>query len=557
VSIAHNSNQLLTTGGTVSAWIYPETSGQLSGRIVDKSSGVAAGNNGFTFYIGTDNTVKFRINAGTIISSASSSIQYNTTWYHTAVAFNSSGLVTFYVNGLVSGTPATTLNASYITTVYPLTIGNRSSYTDRTFDGIIDEVSVSNTLRSADWIAAEYNNQNSPSTFYSLAEEEIGLPDAPTIATPTALSSSVIRWNFTDNSSYETGFRVYTNADVLATSSATANLSSLTETGLSENTQYTRYIKAYNSYGESASSSATSTFTLMNAPTDFSFGTITTNSITVSASGTLSNLASSTSGVYFDETSGNSGGSDSSWQQTSSYQDTGLSENTQYTYRVKARNGDSAETSYTAASSKYTLADTPTGFSFWRYSNYGSLCIDALPNATAGSSGYLFWRTDNSAYNSGWIQTSCWQDPNMAVGSTYTYAVKYRNGDGVETATTTLPGVSFTSSVGGGGGGGVSIVQQQTTVSTTSASTTQATTTISATSTQNNTATTTTTVSKQPPTPSSQSQQAGSTGSDQAKQVILQQIQAKIVEVQKKLIILISQLIQLLQAQLQQLQTQH
>ena len=34
------------------------------------------------------------------------------------------------------------------------------------FDGIIDELRISNILRSADWIATEYNNQNDPSTFW-------------------------------------------------------------------------------------------------------------------------------------------------------------------------------------------------------------------------------------------------------------------------------------------------------------------------------------------------------------------------------------------------------
>ena len=36
---------------------------------------------------------------------------------------------------------------------------------------------------------------------------------------------------------------------------------------------------------------------------------------------------------YFDETSGNPGGDDSSWQTSTSYSDSGLSENTQYTLR--------------------------------------------------------------------------------------------------------------------------------------------------------------------------------------------------------------------------------
>jgi hypothetical protein len=36
------------------------------------------------------------------------------------------------------------------------------------FAGTVDEVRISNAARSATWIATEWNNQNSPSTFYSL-----------------------------------------------------------------------------------------------------------------------------------------------------------------------------------------------------------------------------------------------------------------------------------------------------------------------------------------------------------------------------------------------------
>ena len=42
----------------------------------------------------------------------------------------------------------------------------------QSFDGLIDEVRVSNAARSADWIQTEYNNQSSPSTFYSLGVNE-------------------------------------------------------------------------------------------------------------------------------------------------------------------------------------------------------------------------------------------------------------------------------------------------------------------------------------------------------------------------------------------------
>jgi hypothetical protein len=38
----------------------------------------------------------------------------------------------------------------------------------------VDEVRISNTARSADWITTEYNNQNSPSTFYSVGAAVMG-----------------------------------------------------------------------------------------------------------------------------------------------------------------------------------------------------------------------------------------------------------------------------------------------------------------------------------------------------------------------------------------------
>jgi len=42
----------------------------------------------------------------------------------------------------------------------------------RYFDGMVDEVRISNTARSADWIETCYNNQNSPSAFCSVGSEQ-------------------------------------------------------------------------------------------------------------------------------------------------------------------------------------------------------------------------------------------------------------------------------------------------------------------------------------------------------------------------------------------------
>lgn len=176
---------------------------------------------------------------------------------------------------------------------------------------------------------------------YEIGAYEYPVPISSTIGTPQVQSTTSIRWNFTDNASDETGFKVYDGTDTLITSLATADLTYLDETGLSENTQYSgRYITAYNSYGDSVHSST--------------------------------------------------------------------------------------------ATATYTLAGIPTNLSSLSSQNNIILTVDSLPNDTSGQSGYYFSNSTNST-NSGWIQTNTWTETELSCGDTYTYSVKYRNGDGVET----------------------------------------------------------------------------------------------------------------------------
>lgn len=166
------------------------------------------------------------------------------------------------------------------------------------------------------------------------------VPQAPTVGTPTAQSSSSIRWNFTDNADDETGFRVYDNTNTQMVTSANANLTYLDETGLSENTSYSgRYISSYNSYGNSASSSeASAIYTLADTPTNLS-ASAEVASITLGVD-SLPNDSSGQSGYYFSSSSGQNSG----WIQTNSWEDTGLGCGSSYNYSVKYRNGDGVET---------------------------------------------------------------------------------------------------------------------------------------------------------------------------------------------------------------------
>jgi hypothetical protein len=50
-------------------------------------------------------------------------------------------------------------------------IGDNATGADEPFDGIIDEVRISSTSRSDDWLNTEYNNVSDPATFYTLGSE--------------------------------------------------------------------------------------------------------------------------------------------------------------------------------------------------------------------------------------------------------------------------------------------------------------------------------------------------------------------------------------------------
>jgi hypothetical protein len=91
---------------------------------------------------------------------------------------------------------------------------------------------------------------------------------------------------------------------------------------------------------------------------------------------------------YFDETSGNPGGSDSGWQTSTSYTDTGLSASTQYTYTVQMR--DSVPNTGTASSP--ASATTQAGGGSW------TKVDDRDASVTRYGSGWELWDGVSVAY---------------------------------------------------------------------------------------------------------------------------------------------------------------
>lgn len=89
-------------------------------------------------------------------------------WYYLVATRNGTGTNGYllYLNGAVDITTTRSSGDSGST----FRIGRKGDGSDE-MNGAVDEVRVSNSVRSASWITTEYNNQSSPSTFYAVGSE--------------------------------------------------------------------------------------------------------------------------------------------------------------------------------------------------------------------------------------------------------------------------------------------------------------------------------------------------------------------------------------------------
>ena len=106
------------------------------------------------------------------------------TWSTTAVG-SGNGNYVVYVNG-VSKASGTYSNFSALASFADIGNDGNAGQETEALTGSVDEIHISNTARTAGWITTEYNNQSSPSTFYTLAGE----PNTWTGVTSTAWSAN-------------------------------------------------------------------------------------------------------------------------------------------------------------------------------------------------------------------------------------------------------------------------------------------------------------------------------------------------------------------------------
>lgn len=168
-------DNIFAGGGTVEAWVKPATAGENDfGRVFDK--------NEWGLYLDdgniNDSISFFHFDAGGGSSSGTwltpaSSITYNV-WQHVAVTYDKDSDANdpaIYVNGnaLVvteSEIPVGPMDSDGGDILYA---GNRAG-SDRTLDGVMDELRINSTARSVAWIQTEVANQTDPSMFFTVSD---------------------------------------------------------------------------------------------------------------------------------------------------------------------------------------------------------------------------------------------------------------------------------------------------------------------------------------------------------------------------------------------------
>ena len=171
--------------GTFEVWINPE---ELASRsIISKTdTKLEPDRKSYNLHLRSDGKLNFGVSSGTWFPSGKSisaltddELVTLSTWQHIVVVVDLiTKNFTYYYNGVEKDCTVTTKGTppSYFYDIYldeRLGKSSPESSGPYFFDGSMDEVRISKTCRSKDWILTQYNNQNEPSSFFEIGPEEL------------------------------------------------------------------------------------------------------------------------------------------------------------------------------------------------------------------------------------------------------------------------------------------------------------------------------------------------------------------------------------------------
>ncbi len=159
-------------GFSYSGWFRSNNVNEAGQRIICDDATNGAGCHAISLGDSGSGRVRFYIRGLNPVSLDSPNLISNGVWHHVAVTYNGGTQVkSMFIDG------ALVASASVTGALGPAN-GNASiggevaaGESNNRFDGALDEIRSFNDVLSADWIATEYNNQNNPSSFYTVSGE--------------------------------------------------------------------------------------------------------------------------------------------------------------------------------------------------------------------------------------------------------------------------------------------------------------------------------------------------------------------------------------------------
>jgi len=279
------------------------------------------------------------------------------------------------------------------------------------------------------------------------------IPDAPTDLLASTVDASTLQLSWTEHSANETGYLVErsfsSGAGFSQIAVLTTNTTSYTDNGLTDGTEYFYRVRAYNDNGSSAysnESSATTLFTPPLAPSNLTFGPITTSSIQLNWNDNSDNedgfrisQSSTLNGTYI--IVGTVGAN------VRQFNRTGLSENTEYFFRVTAYNaGGSLSWVAGSETTSQTLPAAPSSLTFAPITN-SSIQLNWVDNSSNENGFEIFRATKSNGPYASIALTAANSTSFISTGlnaeTRYYYRVTAFNGGGssswVSGSATTLP----------------------------------------------------------------------------------------------------------------------
>lgn len=268
--------------------------------------------------------------------------------------------------------------------------------------------------------------------------ESLAPPVAPSGLTATISSPNQIKLSWTDNSAYETGFyieRRTSSTSFVQIATVPANTTNFTDSGLADGATYFYQVRAYNTYGTSSYATPASATLPLIGPASLSATAFSPTQINLAW---LDN-SQGEAGYYIERKTG-AGGifavTGTAPANATSFQDSGLLDNTTYFYQIRAFNagGTSPYSNQTSAMTPLAPPSTPTNLYGWATA---ATQINLTWTDTAhNEDGFVVERSLDGT--TGWTPVGTMTGPNVtsfsdatvAADTTYYYRVKAHNSAG-------------------------------------------------------------------------------------------------------------------------------